>query len=169
MQDVRVLEPREPRSTTSEMLPPTLRWTGPWSWSPTWSGRLARSRSAKASLPIRPGVTARSAYSFSGAIVRLWHEPHSLRGRVVGLRPVSDGGPQALLIDDLGAYGLRAARPADGSSFPADRSLVSTASGGIPVALWPVEDSATLVAPAELPAWQVEGWQMRTYRPKEDS
>lgn len=108
-------------------------------------------------------------YSFPGAIVRLWHEPHSLRGRVVGLRPVADGGPQALLIDDLGAYGLRAARPADGSSFPADRSLVSTPSGGIQVALWPVEDSATLVAPAELPAWQVEEWQMRTYRPKEDS
>lgn len=110
-------------------------------------------------------------YSFPGAVVRLWHEPHVLRGRVVGLRPVADGGPQALMIDDLGAYGLRAARPADGSSWPEDHAVVQIQSEdpSILVTLWPVEDSETLVSPAELPAWQVEEWRMRTYRPKEDS
>lgn len=133
--------------------------------------QAARDEQERAGIqPQRRGHDGRWEFCLAaGSFVRLWHEPHSMSGTVRGLRPVSDGGPLALLIDDLGAYGLRAARPADGSAWAQDVTTTATWLNGsdVLVELWPVADADVLRSPREIPAWQVEEWQMRTHRPKE--
>lgn len=99
---------------------------------------------------------------FDGAWVRLWHEPHSMTGRVKGLRPVSDGGPLAILLD-FGGRGLHAARPADGSAWTTDISAdaVTAETPQTPITVWLGIDDAEVIAPPAEP-WQVESWTMRT-------
>ncbi|MFE6649693.1 hypothetical protein ACFVJS_24215 [Nocardioides sp. NPDC057772] len=99
---------------------------------------------------------------FDGAWVRVWHEPHSMTGRVRGLRPVSDGGPLALLLD-FGSRGLHAARPADGSAWTTHISTdaVTAENSQTPVTVWLGIDDAEVIAPPDEP-WQVEDWTMRT-------
>lgn len=104
-------------------------------------------------------------YLFAGALARLWREPHSISGEVLGLRRVADGGPHAVVLT-LGSYGLRAARPADGSAWAPDLDAESVWLDGpdAVVTLWPVDDTDVVRSPADVEAWQVEEWRMRTYR-----
>lgn len=128
------------------------------------AAREAQQREGIVPDPVRRDGRVRFHLS-RGALARLWHEPHSISGDVLGLRRVADGGPYALVLA-LGSYGLRAARPADGSAWAPDLHAESAWLDGpdATVTLWPVDDTETVRSPADVEAWQVEEWRMRTYR-----
>ncbi|MGH3088702.1 MAG: hypothetical protein ACRDSJ_15460 [Rubrobacteraceae bacterium] len=106
---------------------------------------------------------------FDGAWAQLWHEPHAGSYEIRGLRPVSDGGPLGLVLDNA-PHGLQAARPADGSVWTTDPAtdVVGRQEDSVVVSLWPVDDTETLTAPSDLPDWQIEEWHLRTARRKID-
>ncbi|MER7560553.1 hypothetical protein ABTZ46_26650 [Nocardioides sp. NPDC126508] len=109
-----------------------------------------------------PARGTSEVHLFDGAWVRLLHEPHSMTGRVRGLRRVADGGPFALLLD-VGSRGLHAARPTDGSAWTTDidADAILAEQPETEVTVWfGFEDSD--VIPAATEDWQLEPWTMRT-------
>lgn len=99
---------------------------------------------------------------FEGAWVRLWHEPHSMAGRIKGLRRVADDGPLALLMD-FGNRGLHAARPADGSEWTPDIAddAIATDSPQTEITVWLGFADADVI-PSPGSDRPVETWTMRT-------
>lgn len=106
---------------------------------------------------------------YHGAWAQLWHEPHAGSHEIRGLRPVADGGPLALILDNA-PHGLRAARLADGSPWTNDSGteVVGREEDNVVVSVWPVDDNDTVAAPSDLPGWQIEEWHMYTARRKID-
>lgn len=99
---------------------------------------------------------------FNGAWVRLWHEPHSMTGRIKGLRRVADDGPLALLMD-FSNRGLHAARPTDGSAWTTvvTDDAITAVHPQTEITVWLGFEDADVIPPAAKD-WQVETWTMRT-------